>query len=656
MMLFAAILLVVNVGDVRAQGNVGIGTVSPDASALLDLTTVSKGLLPPRMTQSQRDGITAPATGLFVFCTDSLTPLKPATYYYYNGSSWVPFEGNYISNYLSSVSSGVLYGPASQQNSLTAGATPLFNVAYAGASGASVTDAGALIAADASGATAGSATGLTVSAIGSGTGTTSALSLSSSGGTTNMDVTGTSSNWSVTNGGSLTLGKTSTKTGSAQFANSGSANLTTIQAGNATAAVTYTLPTAAPTSSGQVLASTTGGTLSWVSNNGTASSYGATAASFIAKTPTDFATTASTALPVPGLSFPIAAGGVYSFRAEIYEGSSFQNNGNAGCYVGISVPSGGTIIAMAEGLADLGANGHEIFKKITGSCPTGTALPGTVWNGKLVGSFNDVTGNDTASGLLIYGTVDNTNGVAGSVQLEFAATGGDSQIVYHNSFVTAWQYTVTTQFDQIYTSTPTAIVVPSGITTIYVSGYGGSGGGGGGGAKTASFSGGAGGGGSGGAGEYISTTALAVHGGETLTITIGTAGTVGSGGTSAGASATDGGTGGNTTISGSVSGLIFTANGGSGGTHAANASSSNGAGGAGGAGGSASSTPPGVVGNTGATGNGGSTSVAAAVAGAAGPGNANIGGNGGTGFGSAAATGNGGAGTVGAKGYLELSY
>ena len=345
------------------------------------------------------------------------------------GNGVKPFESNYIANYFSSISSGVLYGPSAQQNSLAAGTTPLFNVAYASASGSSVTDAGALIGDDASGATNGSATGLTITSKGSGAGTTTALSLSTSGGATNTDVTGTSGNWSVTSRGALMLGKTSTTTGAAQFANSGSANLTSIQAGNATAAVTYTLPTAAPTSSGQFLSSTTGGTLSWVSNNATSSSYGATAASFISKTPADFATTLSTSVPVPGLSFPIAAGGVYSFRAEIYEGSSFGGGGsNGGCYVGISIPSGGNIIAMAEGLADLGANGHEIFKKITGSSPTGTALPGTTYNGKMVGSFNDVTGNDTASGLLIYGTVDNTNGVAGSVQLEFAATGGDSPI------------------------------------------------------------------------------------------------------------------------------------------------------------------------------------------------------------------------------------
>jgi hypothetical protein len=166
--LMGAILLAANTGSLCAQGNVGIGTVSPDPSALLDLTSVTSGLLPPRMTQAQRNAITTPATGDFVFCTDSTAFLTPSTYYYYNGSAWVPFMGNYLTNFFNG--NGVIYGPLTQQNTLAAGATPIFNVAYAPASG-TVTDFGAQIVANASGATAGSATGLTVSAVGSGTGT-----------------------------------------------------------------------------------------------------------------------------------------------------------------------------------------------------------------------------------------------------------------------------------------------------------------------------------------------------------------------------------------------------------------------------------------------------------------------------------------------------
>lgn len=59
-----------------------------------------------------------------------------------------------------------------------------------------------------------------------------------------------------------TVGKTSTTTGKLAFANASSAFLTTLQAGNATSAVTYTLPTADGTT-GQALTTNGSGTLSW---------------------------------------------------------------------------------------------------------------------------------------------------------------------------------------------------------------------------------------------------------------------------------------------------------------------------------------------------------------------------------------------------------
>jgi hypothetical protein len=65
-------------------GEVGIGTSSPSASALLDLSSTNKGILIPRMTASQKSAISSPTTGLLIFQTDA-----PAGFYYFNGSSWI---------------------------------------------------------------------------------------------------------------------------------------------------------------------------------------------------------------------------------------------------------------------------------------------------------------------------------------------------------------------------------------------------------------------------------------------------------------------------------------------------------------------------------------------------------------------------------------
>ena len=48
---------------------VGIGTVNPDTSSILDLTATSQGLLIPRMNTEQRDAILNPATGLLIYNT-----------------------------------------------------------------------------------------------------------------------------------------------------------------------------------------------------------------------------------------------------------------------------------------------------------------------------------------------------------------------------------------------------------------------------------------------------------------------------------------------------------------------------------------------------------------------------------------------------------
>jgi Protein of unknown function (DUF1566) len=70
--------------SVTAQ-SVGIGTSNPAASAQLDVSSTSKGLLLPRMTAVQRDSIVGPVAGLLVYCTNCSGNGEVQVY---NGSSW----------------------------------------------------------------------------------------------------------------------------------------------------------------------------------------------------------------------------------------------------------------------------------------------------------------------------------------------------------------------------------------------------------------------------------------------------------------------------------------------------------------------------------------------------------------------------------------
>lgn len=55
---------------ISASGNIGIGTTGPNASALLDVFSTTKGFLPPRLTTAQVTAIATPADGLIVYDTD----------------------------------------------------------------------------------------------------------------------------------------------------------------------------------------------------------------------------------------------------------------------------------------------------------------------------------------------------------------------------------------------------------------------------------------------------------------------------------------------------------------------------------------------------------------------------------------------------------
>jgi hypothetical protein len=54
---------------VYTSGNIGVNTSSDVTSALLHMTSTTKGFLPPRMTTTQKNAISSPAAGLVVYDT-----------------------------------------------------------------------------------------------------------------------------------------------------------------------------------------------------------------------------------------------------------------------------------------------------------------------------------------------------------------------------------------------------------------------------------------------------------------------------------------------------------------------------------------------------------------------------------------------------------
>lgn len=440
----------------------------------------------------------------------------------------------------------------------------------------------------------------------------------------------------------------------------GSGNLvsTALTNGQILIGSTGAAPVAATLTAGSNITITNGGgTITIASTaSGSGTSTGGTGSTYVARAPISTSTTSTTLVNANGLSFPIGAGEVWSFRAEM----AMTTSSTDGYKVGVSAPTNAVIEGQIEGLYDLGANGHTVYNAITAN---NTAV------GSPSGSFDFQVVAGTY-GAFIFCTVDNTNGAAGTVQMKFAAGASTTTVtVKKNSFLTAWQYANQAgTLDQTYTSS-TSITVPNGVTQVWVSGVGGAGGGGGGGAKITGAANNLRGasGGSGGAGEYIGPTAVTVVPGETLTITVGTGGAGGSGGTVANGAATNGSDGTGTTVVGSTSGTIFSANGGSKGTAGGNTTvaaqgTPAGTGGAGGV--VAGSTPSanasaGTSGTNGAAGSNGTADIAG-PSGGNGPvdsGQTNLGGSGGNGAGAANGVFKaGGNGAAGSNGYVKIAY
>ena len=87
-MKYKLILLVFLMSLINSLSNaqIGIGTTSPNASAVLDISSTSKGLLIPRLTSVQRATIANPIAGMVIFCTNCG---PNGELQLYNGNTWL---------------------------------------------------------------------------------------------------------------------------------------------------------------------------------------------------------------------------------------------------------------------------------------------------------------------------------------------------------------------------------------------------------------------------------------------------------------------------------------------------------------------------------------------------------------------------------------
>lgn len=103
------------------SGSVGIGTSSPDSSAVLDVSSTSKGLLLPKMNTQQRDAISNPATGLIIFNTTT------NCFNVFKNDSWWEWCGTCV---LPSAPSAGNNGPLCEGDTLNLYASTIAGVTY----------------------------------------------------------------------------------------------------------------------------------------------------------------------------------------------------------------------------------------------------------------------------------------------------------------------------------------------------------------------------------------------------------------------------------------------------------------------------------------------------------------------------------------------
>jgi hypothetical protein len=75
---------------VASATSIAVGIVTANASAIVDITSTTKGFLPPRMKNFQRNAISSPVAGLVVWCSDCSLSGELQVY---NGTTWTNLIG-----------------------------------------------------------------------------------------------------------------------------------------------------------------------------------------------------------------------------------------------------------------------------------------------------------------------------------------------------------------------------------------------------------------------------------------------------------------------------------------------------------------------------------------------------------------------------------
>jgi len=116
-------LLVIST-NLIAQVAINTDGTPPDSSAMLEVKSSNRGLLPPRMSSSQVNAIVSPANGLIVYDTTLKIPI------YFDGSHWCDFNGMVLNT---EFPAGALFVSPTGTDAVTSGSmsSPFLTISYA---------------------------------------------------------------------------------------------------------------------------------------------------------------------------------------------------------------------------------------------------------------------------------------------------------------------------------------------------------------------------------------------------------------------------------------------------------------------------------------------------------------------------------------------